>query len=48
MVTYGYPYFFEIYKQNPCRVTQFYGVAVKLDLNKPLFICFVSNYPIQA
>ena len=33
MDAYGYPYFFEIYKQNPCRVMQFYGVAVTLDLN---------------
>ena len=29
----GYPYFFEIYEQNPCRVMQIYGVAVKLGLN---------------
>ena len=33
MDAYGYPHFFEIYKQNPYRVMQFYGVAVKLDLN---------------
>ena len=27
------PLLFEIYEQNPYRVVQFYGVAVKLDLN---------------
>ena len=33
MDAYEYPYFFEIYEQNPSRVMQFYGVAVKLDSN---------------